>query len=94
MRFWDRVLMSLEGVGIAFDAIRANKVRAALTISFSRRTSTGTPSRRRSSGDVHATRRPCGSPKNTPGETTSPSSSAHRTICARRFSARGTRTQA
>jgi len=33
MRFWDKVLMSLEGVGIAFDAIRANKVRAALTIS-------------------------------------------------------------
>jgi putative ABC transport system permease protein len=33
MRFWDKVKMSLEGVGIAFDAIRANKVRAALTIS-------------------------------------------------------------
>ena len=33
MRFWDKVMMSLEGVGIAFDAIRANKVRAALTIS-------------------------------------------------------------
>ena len=25
MRFWDRVLMSLEGVGIAFDAIRASR---------------------------------------------------------------------
>jgi putative ABC transport system permease protein len=33
MRFWDKVKMSLEGVSIAFDAIRANKVRAALTIS-------------------------------------------------------------
>jgi putative ABC transport system permease protein len=33
MRFWDKVMMSLEGVSIAFDAIRANKVRAALTIS-------------------------------------------------------------
>ncbi|HVZ47983.1 MAG TPA: ABC transporter permease [Gemmatimonadaceae bacterium] len=33
MRFWDRVRMSLEGVGIALDAMRANKVRAALTIS-------------------------------------------------------------
>jgi len=33
MRFWDHVKMSLEGVGIAFDALRANKVRAALTIS-------------------------------------------------------------
>jgi putative ABC transport system permease protein len=33
MRFWDKVKMSLEGVTIAFDAIRANKVRAALTIS-------------------------------------------------------------
>lgn len=33
MRFWDKVKMSFEGVGIAFDAIRANKVRAALTIS-------------------------------------------------------------
>ena len=33
MRFWDKVKMSFEGVSIAFDAIRANKVRAALTIS-------------------------------------------------------------
>ncbi len=33
MRFWDRVRMSLEGVTIALDAMRANKVRAALTIS-------------------------------------------------------------
>ncbi len=33
MRFWDRVKMSFEGVTIAFDAIRANKVRATLTIS-------------------------------------------------------------
>jgi putative ABC transport system permease protein len=33
MRFWDKLKMSLEGVAIAFDAIRANKVRAALTIS-------------------------------------------------------------
>jgi putative ABC transport system permease protein len=33
MRFWDRVLMSLEGVFIALDSLRANKVRAALTIS-------------------------------------------------------------
>ncbi len=33
MRVWDKVKMSLEGVTIAFDAIRANKVRAALTIS-------------------------------------------------------------
>jgi putative ABC transport system permease protein len=33
MRFWDKVKMSLEGVTIAFDAIRANKVRATLTIS-------------------------------------------------------------
>ena len=33
MRFWDKVKMALEGVTIAFDAIRANKVRAALTIS-------------------------------------------------------------
>jgi putative ABC transport system permease protein len=33
VRFFDRLKMSLEGVVIAFDAIRANKVRAALTIS-------------------------------------------------------------
>jgi putative ABC transport system permease protein len=33
MRFVDKVRMSLEGVGIALDAMRANKVRAALTIS-------------------------------------------------------------
>lgn len=33
MRFRDRLLMSLEGVGIALDSLRANKVRAALTIS-------------------------------------------------------------
>ena len=33
MRLWDKVKMSFEGVSIAFDAIRANKVRAALTIS-------------------------------------------------------------
>jgi putative ABC transport system permease protein len=33
MRLFDRVAMALEGVTIAFDAIRANKVRAALTIS-------------------------------------------------------------
>ena len=32
MRIWSRVLTSIEGVGIALDAIRANKVRAALTI--------------------------------------------------------------
>jgi putative ABC transport system permease protein len=32
MRFLDRVKMSLEGVTIAIDAIRANKVRASLTI--------------------------------------------------------------
>ncbi len=32
MRFIDRVQMSLEGVGIALDAIRANRVRAGLTI--------------------------------------------------------------
>jgi putative ABC transport system permease protein len=32
MRFVDKVKMSLEGVLIAFDAMRANKVRAALTI--------------------------------------------------------------
>lgn len=33
MRLWDRILMSLEGVMIAIDSLRANKVRAALTIS-------------------------------------------------------------
>ena len=32
MHFFDRVKMSLEGVGIAFDSMRANKVRAGLTI--------------------------------------------------------------
>jgi putative ABC transport system permease protein len=32
MRFWDKLRMSLEGVSIALDAMRANKVRAALTI--------------------------------------------------------------
>ncbi|MDH5233617.1 MAG: ABC transporter permease [Gemmatimonadota bacterium] len=32
MRFWDKVMMSLEGVVIALDSLRANKVRAALTI--------------------------------------------------------------
>lgn len=32
MRLIDRILVALEGVGIAFDAIRANKVRASLTI--------------------------------------------------------------
>ncbi|MHB1313665.1 MAG: ABC transporter permease [Gemmatimonadaceae bacterium] len=32
MRLIDRVQMSLEGVGIALDAIRANRVRAGLTI--------------------------------------------------------------
>ncbi|NUQ11813.1 MAG: ABC transporter permease, partial [Gemmatimonadaceae bacterium] len=32
MRLWSRVLATLEGVGIAIDAIRSNKVRAALTI--------------------------------------------------------------
>ena len=32
MRFLDRIIMVLGGVRIAFDAIRANKVRAALTI--------------------------------------------------------------
>lgn len=32
MRIFDRILVALEGVGIAFDAIRSNKVRAALTI--------------------------------------------------------------
>lgn len=33
MRLWDRIVMSLEGVVIALDSLRANKVRAALTIS-------------------------------------------------------------
>jgi len=33
MRFWDKVRMSLEGVVIALDAMRANKARAILTIS-------------------------------------------------------------
>jgi putative ABC transport system permease protein len=33
LRFRDRILMSLEGVTIALDSLRANKVRAALTIS-------------------------------------------------------------
>ncbi|MHB1297174.1 MAG: ABC transporter permease [Gemmatimonadaceae bacterium] len=33
MRLWDRIVMSLEGVLIALDSLRANKVRAALTIS-------------------------------------------------------------
>jgi putative ABC transport system permease protein len=33
MRLWDRILMSLEGAAIALDSLRANKVRAALTIS-------------------------------------------------------------
>src|SRR5574340_996158 len=32
MRFWDKLRMSLEGVSIALDAMRANKVRAGLTI--------------------------------------------------------------
>jgi putative ABC transport system permease protein len=32
MRFWDTVKMSLEGVAIALDAMKANKVRAGLTI--------------------------------------------------------------
>ena len=32
MRLIDRIVMSLEGVVIALEAIRANKVRAALTI--------------------------------------------------------------
>ena len=32
MRFWDTIKMSFEGVGIALDAMRANKVRASLTI--------------------------------------------------------------
>ncbi len=33
MRFWDRVMITLEGVVMALDSLRANKVRAALTIS-------------------------------------------------------------
>ena len=33
MKFFAKVAMALEGVGIAFEAIRGNKVRAALTIS-------------------------------------------------------------
>ena len=33
MRLFDRLAMAFEGVTIAFDALRANKVRAALTIS-------------------------------------------------------------
>ena len=33
MRLWDKILMSLEGAVIAIDSLRANKVRAALTIS-------------------------------------------------------------
>jgi putative ABC transport system permease protein len=33
MRLLDRILMSLEGAAIALDSLRANKVRAALTIS-------------------------------------------------------------
>ncbi len=33
MRTWEKVLMSLEGAVIAIDSLRANKVRAALTIS-------------------------------------------------------------
>jgi putative ABC transport system permease protein len=32
MRLWDRIRMVFEGVGIAFDAMRANKIRASLTI--------------------------------------------------------------
>ena len=32
MRFIDKLKMSLEGVGIAIDAMRQNKVRAGLTI--------------------------------------------------------------
>ncbi len=33
MRFWDRVQLTFEGVLMALDSLRANKVRAALTIS-------------------------------------------------------------
>ena len=32
MRFFDRVTIIKEGIGIAIDAIRSNKVRAGLTI--------------------------------------------------------------
>ena len=32
MRLWDRLRMSMEGVTIALDAMKANRVRAALTI--------------------------------------------------------------
>ncbi|HEY0932014.1 MAG TPA: ABC transporter permease [Gemmatimonas sp.] len=32
MRFFDRILIALEGIGMALEAIRANKVRAGLTI--------------------------------------------------------------
>lgn len=32
MRFMDRVVMAFEGIGMALDAMRANKVRATLTI--------------------------------------------------------------
>jgi len=32
MRFWDRIRMSMEGVTIALDAMKANRVRAGLTI--------------------------------------------------------------
>ncbi|WP_411279447.1 ABC transporter permease [Gemmatimonas sp.] len=32
MRLMDRILLALEGIGMALDAIRANKVRAGLTI--------------------------------------------------------------
>jgi putative ABC transport system permease protein len=33
MRLWDKLLMTFEGVLMALDSLRANKVRAALTIS-------------------------------------------------------------
>lgn len=33
MRFWDKLLLTFEGVLMALDSLRANKVRAALTIS-------------------------------------------------------------
>ena len=32
MRLWDKIVTALEGIGIALEAIRANKVRATLTI--------------------------------------------------------------
>ncbi|MGV3708023.1 MAG: ABC transporter permease [Gemmatimonas sp.] len=32
MRLWDKIITALEGIGIALEAIRANKVRATLTI--------------------------------------------------------------